>query len=295
MDELKLCVYAFLMPVAFILSLVISFFILRALPQFKVKESRKPVRPELGGCAVTAGLLIGIFFSIGFISYSGIALARLPLLGSALTLLLIAFISLIDDFYLALRPQYEPLTLLLPGLVLALAFIEAGKPSAGPASQSSAEIVLSLILIPVGIAGASFLTNRMEAPGDLGMGVIAVASLGGVAFLRGELLALLTLVSGFGALLAALYYGFNKSAKELIGNVGTYSLGALIAIAAVIGNFELAGIIVLLPYLLGFVLRVRSRSLGQLTTSLSRRALAFTLMGIEAIFGVLAITLYGGW
>lgn len=250
----------------------------------------KPLRPEIGGLAVTAGLLGGIFSSVGFISYSGVALGRIPLIGTAVTLALIPLISLFDDLYLALRQQLKPLTLLVAGLFLA--FLQAGGMAEGTTVQAGTVVALPLILIPIGIAGASYLVNRLEAAGDLGMGAVAIVSLGIVAFLRGEISAMLVLVSGFGVLLAALYYGYKTPAKELIGDIGTYSIGALIAIAAILGGFELAGVVVLIPYLLNLGLRARGRSLGQLIGGLSGRALALAVMGIEAIFGLVAILLY---
>jgi len=138
------------------------------------------------------------------------------------------------------------------------------------------------------------------------MGVVAIVSLGILAFLRGEHSALLVLVSGFGISLAAIYYGFTRSAsahgimergnipraKQLIGDVGTYSIGALIASSAIIGDFALAGVIVLIPYLLNLGLKMSGRSLGQLLGGLSVRAMALALMGIEAIFGLVAILTY---
>lgn len=113
MDQFK--IYAYMMPLAFIVSWATTSLILRALPRLRVKEGRleKPVRPEIGGLAVSAGLLGGIFASIGFISYSGVALDRLPLMGAVTTLAFISFISLFDDAYFSLRQQFKPLTLLL--------------------------------------------------------------------------------------------------------------------------------------------------------------------------------------
>jgi UDP-N-acetylmuramyl pentapeptide phosphotransferase/UDP-N-acetylglucosamine-1-phosphate transferase len=283
-----------MIPLAFILSWAASFFILRVLPRLQVKEGRmeKPLRPEIGGLAMAGGLILGIFSSIGFISYSNVSLPRLPLLGAAITLAVIPLIGLTDDLYLSLRQQLKLLTLLFPGLALALALIEAGQMTAVPAIQAGAVVAVPLILIPVGIAGASYLVNRLEAVGDLGMGAVAVVALGVIALLKGELSALLVLVAGFGVLLAALYYGFSRPANELIGDIGTYSIGALIAISAIIGGFELAAVIVLIPYLLDLGLSAKGRSLGQLIGGLSGRALTLALMGIEAACGLIAILIY---
>lgn len=291
MDDFK--IYAYMMPLAFVIPLVITFLILRILPRLSVKKDEmgeKSVRAEIGGLAIAGGLILGILSSIGFISYSSVSLPRLPFLGAAVTLTLISLISLIDDLYLSLRQQLKPLTLLLAGLFMA--FIEAGGLTGEPVVQTSTMAALPLVLIPIGVASACYLVNRLEAVGDLGMGVVAIVSLGILAFLKGEHSALLVLVSGFGILLATLYHGFNKPSKKLIGDVGTYIIGTLIASSAIIGGFELAAVIVLIPYLLNLALKMSGRSLGQLLGGLSARAMALSLIGIEAIFGLVAILTY---
>ncbi len=143
--------------------------------------------------------------------------------------------------------------------------------------------------------GASYLANRLEAAGDLGMGGVAVASLGVLAVLKGELSALLVLVSSFGALLAALYWGYKAPGKELIGDIGTYSIGALIAITVILGGVELAGVIVLIPYLLNLVVKVRGYSLAQLIhklTGFNGGKPVLVLIALELVFGLIAISLY---
>jgi UDP-N-acetylglucosamine--dolichyl-phosphate N-acetylglucosaminephosphotransferase len=291
MDNFR--IYAYMIPLASIVPLIVTFLSLRILPRLSVKKvetGEKSLRAELGGLAIAGGLILGILSSIGFISYSSVSLPRLPFLGAAITLVLISLISVIDDFYLSLHQQLKPVTLLLAGLFMA--FIEAGGLTGSPVVQTSTVAALPLILIPIGVAGASYLVNRLEAVGDLGMGTVAIVSLGILAFLRGEHSALLVLASGFGISLAALYRGFSKPSKKLIGDVGTYSIGTLIASSAIIGGLELAAVIVLIPYLLNFGLKMSSRSLGQLLGGLSVRAMALALMGIEAIFGLVAILTY---
>lgn len=305
MDNFR--IYAYMIPLAFIVSLIVTSLILWILPRLNVKKvemGEKSARAEIGGLAIAGGLILGILSSIGFISYSSVSLPRLPLLGAAITLALIPLISVIDDFYLSLHQQLKPVTLLLAGLFLA--FIEAGGLTGSPVVQTSTVVALPLIVIPIGVASASYLVNRLEAVGDLGMGVVAIVSLGILAFLKGEHSALLVLVSGFGILLATLYHGLSSRAsasgitgkgnipqgKKLIGDVGTYSIGALIAISAIIGGFEPAGVIVLIPYLLNLSLKMSGWSLGQLIGGIHERAMVPALMGIEILFGLIAIALY---
>jgi len=293
MGRFEIYVYAYMIPLAFSVPLIVTSLILRVHPRLSVKRDEmgeNPVRAELGGLAIVAGLILGILSSIGFISYSSVSLPRLPLIGAAITLALIPLISVIDDFYLSLHPQLKPVTLLVVGLFLA--FLKVGGMTEGTTVQAGTVVLFPLLFIPIGIAGASYLVNRLEAAGDLGMGAVAIVSLGILAYLKGEHSALLVLVSGFGISLAALYYGFSKPSKKLIGDIGTYSIGAIIAISAIIGGLELAGVIVLIPYLLNLGLKISARSLGQLLGGLSVQAVALSLMGVEAIFGLVAILTY---
>ena len=61
-----------------------------------------------------------------------------------------------------------------------------------------------------------------------------------------------------GALLG--FYLFNKfPAKVFPGDIMTYSIGALIAGMAILGNFEKIAIIVFIPYIIEVILKMRGR------------------------------------
>ena len=105
-----------------------------------------------------------------------------------------------------------------------------------------------------------------------------------------------------------------------VGDVGTLSIGALIAAACIVGNFETAGVIVIIPYTIDFFFKAFHRfpttgwggelhgngklycprhgpvSLCQgvlkLFNGLHERTLVLIFMGIESLFGLLAIALY---
>jgi UDP-N-acetylglucosamine--dolichyl-phosphate N-acetylglucosaminephosphotransferase len=101
--------------------------------------------------------------------------------------------------------------------------------------------------------------------------------------------------------------------------VGTLSIGAIIASAVIVGNFELAGVIVIIPYLLDFLIKAKNRfpskgwwginrdgklycpesgpvGLGQLilkvTGGTCERNLTLILMVLEAVCGAIAIWLF---
>jgi len=132
----------------------------------------------------------------------------------------------------------------------------------------------------------------------------------------GQTASLIILMTILGALVAALYYNWYQ-AKILIGDVGILIIGAVIASAVIVGNYETAGAIIIIPYVVDFLIKAKNRfpysfgiyregalycpddgpvGLGQLIMKvcggISKRNLVLMLMGIEAVFGVIAILVY---
>lgn len=286
-------------PLVLIVSWITSMFLLRLIPKLEVKEQamKKPVRPEITGAFLTGGLSLGILAAIGLISYSGITTPRMPFLGAVLTILFVSGISLFSD-RICLSQKAKLLTFLFAGLPLALAKVDML--TTGPAIQAGSAPFLALILVPIGITGASYLTNQLEERGDLWMGLVATVSLAIVALVSGKEIPFLILLAGIGALIPALYYKNGKiSDKQFIGDIGTYTIGVLIATAAILGGFELAGFMVLIPYLLNLGLKRRKRSLTELskklTGKLGQRNPVLSIVILEAAFGLIAILISLGF
>ena len=180
-----------------------------------------------------------------------------------------------------------------------------------------------LFLVPAEVVVAANAVNMLAGFNGLevGMGVIALGSLAIIAASLHATTAIILLLSGLGALLGVLYFNWYP-AKIFVGDVGTLSIGALIAAAVIIGNFETAGVIVIIPYAVDFIIKATNGfptqgwwgrlhndklhcpdgppvGLGQLimklTGGIGERNLVLTLIGIEAVFGTLAIALYARW
>jgi UDP-N-acetylglucosamine--dolichyl-phosphate N-acetylglucosaminephosphotransferase len=132
----------------------------------------------------------------------------------------------------------------------------------------------------------------------------------------GESTALLLSVIILGALFATLCFNWFP-AKVLIGDVGTLTIGATMASIVIIGNFEIAGIIILIPYMIDFVIKAKNgfpytfgeyrygklycpadgpKGLVQYVmksfNGIREINLVLLLMGIEALFGIIAIIIY---
>jgi UDP-N-acetylglucosamine--dolichyl-phosphate N-acetylglucosaminephosphotransferase len=181
-------------------------------------------------------------------------------------------------------------------------------------------VFYSLILVPLGITGAANAVNMLAGFNGLeaGMGIVAIGSLTIIAYLMGQTTSFIILIAALGALLATLYYNWYP-AKILVGDVGTLTIGAIIASAVIIGNFEAAGVILMIPYMVDFLIKAKNHFPGKnwwgiykdgklycpdsspvglcqlimkLCGGISERNLVLVLMGIEAIFGVIAILVY---
>jgi UDP-N-acetylglucosamine--dolichyl-phosphate N-acetylglucosaminephosphotransferase len=178
-----------------------------------------------------------------------------------------------------------------------------------------------LVLVPVGVTVAANAVNMLAGFNGLevGLGIVAMGSLSAIAAMLHQTTALFLLLSGVGSLLGILYHNWYP-ARIFVGDVGTLSIGAIIAAAVIVGNFETAGVIVLIPYAVDFLFKAAHRfpttgwggelredgklycppygpvslcqGLLKAFGGLHERTLVLVLLGIEAVFGVLAIALY---
>ena len=274
---------------------------------------------EMGGLLIVAGFGAGIVFAIFLRTFFDLFLSvgLTSILAVLSTVLIVLIIGVFDDLFSmkqwikALIPVFAalPLMALKEGYSMMripfIGFIEFG-------------LFYSLILVPLGITGAANAVNMLAGFNGLevGMGVVAIGALAVIAYLTGETTALIILLAALGALVAALYYNWFP-AKILVGDVGTLTIGAVVASAVIVGNYETAGVIIIIPYVVDFLIKAKNRfpysfgiyrdgklycpdggavGLAQLIMKvcggISERNLVLVLMGIEAVFGVIAILLY---
>ncbi len=92
----------------------------------------------------------------------------------------------------------------------------------------------------------------------LGMGFVAMAGLTAVALNTGEFTAFAILLAGMGAALGLLIFNLYP-AKIFVGDVGTLSLDAIIATTVIVGKFETACIIVIIPQAMDFLFKTVHR------------------------------------
>ena len=286
------------------------------------KDMHKPGQPEvaeMGGLVIVAGFSLGIIIIIAIETFlPGLLAVNLTQILAALSVVLImTLIGSVDDL-IGIRPIPKaiiPLLASLPLVAIRAGHTSMNIPLIGPIDFG---IFYPLVLVPIAITGTANAFNMLAGFNglEIGMSIVATGALAIVAYSVGATTSFVLLLTIVGALVATLRYNWYP-AKVFIGDTGTFSLGAILASAVILGNFEMAGIIVIIPYALDFLLKAphrfpktwgrykngklycpgtRSIGLAQLVMKLcggiTERNLVMTLIGVEAIFGAIAILMY---
>ncbi len=220
---------------------------------------------ELGGLIVVFSAILGILAYVAFSVFVYKNSSQMLYLMSATTSIFIALIiGLFDDILgwkIGLR-QYQKMFLTfciaLPIMAVNIGTSNIQVPFLG---WTNFGILFPLLIIPVGIVGASNVFNMLAGFNGLeaGMSAILFFSLGIMSFVLEEHSA--AVISGCFLLASLAFIIYNwYPAVVFPGDVFTLSIGATIAIVAVLGNIELYALMMFLPlYSLEFLLKLRGR------------------------------------
>lgn len=234
---------------------------------FIVKDMNKynyPKIPAYGGIAVLFGFFIGVSFYIALsIFYFERTIHLIEIFALLTTLLIISFVGILDDILgwrRGLKQWQKPL-LTLPAAIPLMA-INAGITKIYIPFFGSTDIGLlyPLILIPIGIMGASQGFNMLAGLNGLeaGLGAIILSTLGFMLWQLNKPWIALICLSMIVSLFA--FWLFNKyPAKVFSGDVLLYPLGALIACIAILGNIEKAALILFIPYFIELFIKLKHR------------------------------------
>tara|TARA_B100001971_G_C17944101_1_gene409185 strand:- start:46 stop:699 length:654 start_codon:yes stop_codon:yes gene_type:complete len=121
-------------------------------------------------------------------------------------------------------------------------------------------LLYPLVLIPIGIAGATISYNFLAGFNGLeaGQGIIILSFLSFIAYITGS--SWLALIGLIMVACLIVFYFYNKyPAKVFPGDSLTWAIGALIAIMAILGNFEKIAIFIFIPYILETGLKLRGK------------------------------------
>jgi UDP-N-acetylglucosamine--dolichyl-phosphate N-acetylglucosaminephosphotransferase len=274
---------------------------------------------EMGGLVIVAGYSGGIIFIIFMKTFLELltSVSLTSILAAFSTVAIVALIGIFDDLISIKQgiKAFMPVFAALPLIAIKEGFTVMKVPFIGFVDFG---LFYHIVLIPLGITGAANAVNMLAGFNGLevGMGIVAIGSLSIIAYLIGETTAFLLSIIMLGSLFATLYYNWYP-AKILIGDVGTLTIGAVIASIVIIGNYETAGVILIIPYIIDFIIKAKNHfpysfgvykegklycpdngpvGLGQLimkvSGGISERNLVLVLIGIEVVFGIIAIIIY---
>ncbi|VVB58889.1 Phospho-N-acetylmuramoyl-pentapeptide-transferase [Candidatus Anstonella stagnisolia] len=221
-----------------------------------INKKDAPSLPEMVGITVVMGLVCGLLATVVLLTIFEAPLPSTLLFAGLCVILIISLIGIYDDLF-DMAQITKALLPLAASVPLVAATISSSRtifiPLIGPIDFG---ILYPLLLIPLGITVASNLTNMLAGfnglEASLGITVFAFASL--IAYLKGAYILLFFSVPMLGALVAFLI--FNKyPAKVFMGDIGTLSIGATLAVAVIVGGFQSLGAILVIPYVLDFFIK----------------------------------------
>lgn len=229
-----------------------------------MNKYNKPFVPEAGGVAVIATVVIALLLYMFFKTFILSSQANLLEISTLIiTLLLACFIGFIDDIlgWKKGLKQWQKFVMTLP-IAIPLAVINAGNslidiPILGMVDLG---VFFPLILVPIGVWGATNGYNILAGYNGLeaGLGAIIIGTLSAIALITGKLW--LALIGGIVVVSLISFYLFNKYPSRVFpGDSLTYSLGALIASFAILGDMEKIALFLFIPFIIEGLLKLRSR------------------------------------
>ena len=257
----------------FLIKHLLSFFERNNIIALDLHKKKKPKKANSGGIPVFFSLMMGIMSYVAVQTFVlGVTDQMVYLFASVLTILLITIIGFFDDLNRSevilgqrkirkgLKKWQKPLFTIpaaIPLMAVSAGVTNMYIPFIGPINFG---ILYPLFLIPMGVVGTANAINLLGGfnGSEAGMGVIYCSFLGIYALLHNELASATIFFSTVGALIGFLFYN-RYPARILSGDSLTYCLGAVVASGVIIGNMERAGIIVMTPFIIELLLKLRSK------------------------------------
>ena len=214
----------------------------------KYKTEKKEVA-ESGGITILFGYLSALFLILNFFPEYTVQIFAV-----ATTVLLVAFIGMIDDFYnISWRTKtLLPLLAAPPLMVIKAGVTSMYIPFIGLVDFG---LIYTIILIPLAITGAANAVNMVAGYNGLeaGLGIIMFSALSIIGFITNNIIVVLLSLPFAFVLLSFLCY--NKyPARIFPGDSGTFLIGVMLAVIVVLGNMELIGVILILPHIFNLFL-----------------------------------------
>ena len=223
---------------------------------------------EAGGMTFVAGFIFGALIYVSLKTFYFQDPSNLIEIFAILcSIILIALVGFTDDILgwkIGLRRRTRMLFVLVAAIPLMA--INAGKSTIAIPFNGVTDIGLlyPILFIPIGILGATTTYNFIAGYNGLeaGQSIIMLLGLGFVAFFTGNPWLSIIALCAISALVAFLLYNYCP-AKVFPGDSLTYTVGGLIAIMAIVGNFERIALFFFIPYIIETVLKSRGKLVKQ--------------------------------
>jgi UDP-N-acetylglucosamine--dolichyl-phosphate N-acetylglucosaminephosphotransferase len=265
------------MEIILFLSIIISFILTLLILRYWIKKCRKIGllwedmnkfnHPK--NVAASGGVVVVMCFILGVFSY--IAIKTFIFEGDGTTIkifallsviLILSMVGLVDDLFGwqhgGLSARFRILLAFLasiPLVVINAGSHQMGFPFLGVVNFG---ILYTFVILPIGVAGATTTYNMLAGFNGLeaGQGIIILSFLSFISYSTGNSwLALIGLCMV--ATLIGFYFHNKFPAKVFPGDVLTYSVGAMIACMAILGNFEKVAVFVFMLYIMETLLKLR--------------------------------------
>lgn len=261
-------------------SLIISFFLTVVAMPFWIKKVKqagliwedmnKPGHPKnvagSGGIVAVVSFVIGVFYYIAFRTFilGEVDGTNIQIFALLSVILILTIVGIIDDLFgwknkgLSVRTRvFLAFLSAVPLVVINAGTSVMNFPILGNINLG---LLYPLLLVPLGIAGATTTYNFLAGFNGLeaGQGILILGFLSLVSYLSNEVW--LSIV-GFTMVTALIgFWLFNKyPAKVFPGDSLTWTVGALIASMAILGNFERIAVFVFIPYIIETGLKLRGK------------------------------------
>ncbi|MFH8080701.1 MAG: hypothetical protein QXO84_02360 [Candidatus Aenigmatarchaeota archaeon] len=235
-------------------------------------KKNKPRVANSGGLPVMFSATFGLMFFIGYkVFIQNTSQDLVYLFATMLSIILIGLIGFFDDLNCreviegkseirkGLKQWQKPLLTLFAAIPLMV--VRAGNTSMSLPILGSVDfgIFYPLAIVPLSVTVAANVINMLGGfnGSEAGMGCVYFFSLGVFALFMNKTLSAAIYFSMLGALLAFLKYNWYP-AKMLSGDSIQYVMGAAVIGGGIIGDMERAVFIVLLPFFIEAILKLRS-------------------------------------
>jgi UDP-N-acetylglucosamine--dolichyl-phosphate N-acetylglucosaminephosphotransferase len=236
-----------------------------------MNKPEKPLIPRSGGLVVALVICFSLLLYIFFKTFSLLGIPSKNVIEAfaiSATVLTAGFIGFVDDVlgWKEGLTQFQKVLLTLP-IALPLTVLNVDQsvillPFLGNVDLG---ILYPLLIVPLGIMGSTNGFNLLAGYNgvEASMSLVIFAVFGFTGLIVAKLWIALIAFVVCASLLAFLYFNWYP-AKVFPGNSFTYSIGALIATLAILGNMERIAVWLFIPYFIEILLYFRARVIDRM-------------------------------